>query len=327
MLPRLRSGQQAFIEITNSIHGGSGWELGKRLWSPVYSKNNSQKSWKIMERVKNEDLIIHLVNQDNVYHFSGISFAAGGIRITEAEPPSPDEWANMSPYQYVELSDFFEFPNPITINHFFESYGVELRQVVEMDKSGRFYVLYGQKKQIRMAQRYLAECSPNLYRLFSSFAEEVGINVAIEFSSGSIDTSEERSKKTKRIVVETSRIIRDTAIGKLLKAQYEGRCQICNSRITLPRGGFYSEGHHIKPLGGDHSGPDIPENIIIVCPTHHAEFDHCSIAIDPNTFLIKHIDKDNPYHNQHLAYRRDNLGSEFLEYHYRLFETGCIQKL
>lgn len=46
-----------YIELTNAIHGGEGWELGDVLWSPV------GKVWdNIMTQPQIGDLVIHSIN-------------------------------------------------------------------------------------------------------------------------------------------------------------------------------------------------------------------------------------------------------------------------
>jgi hypothetical protein len=49
-----------------------------------------------------------------------------------------------------------------------------------------------------------------------------------------------------------SRIIRDTKIVREVKALHEHRCQLCGKRLQLSPGVFYSEPHHLKPVGKPH---------------------------------------------------------------------------
>ena len=76
-----------------------------------------------------------------------------------------------------------------------------------------------------------------------------------------------------RAEVTASRIIRDTAMTRKIKAIHRSQCQICGEWIELPDGERYVEAHHIIPLGAPHNGPDIPANIVVVCPNHHAMLD------------------------------------------------------
>jgi len=92
---------------------------------------------------------------------------------------------------------------------------------------------------------------------------------SIEEGSSTIDLS----APPKRIVSTVNRIIRDTVKTKKMKEKYEHRCQICNERIERLDGRFYSEVHHIRPLGGGHDGLDEFKNMLVLCPTHHAMFD------------------------------------------------------
>ncbi len=77
-----------------------------------------------------------------------------------------------------------------------------------------------------------------------------------------------------------TRIIRDTALVRRLKALHNDTCQICGTRLQLANGRGYSEGHHLRPLGNPHRGPDVAENILIVCPNCHALLDRCSLTLD-----------------------------------------------
>lgn len=70
------------------------------------------------------------------------------------------------------------------------------------------------------------------------------------------------------------RRLRDTELARKVKQLHEYKCQICDHIIILRNGNRYAEAHHIKPLGLLHRGPDIIENILCLCPNHHAELDY-----------------------------------------------------
>lgn len=98
------------------------------------------------------------------------------------------------------------------------------------------------------------------------------------------------------------RIIRDTYMVRKLKRTYNYSCQICNLKLgteVLP----YCEGHHLKPLGSIHKGPDIPENILILCPNHHAEFDLGLVAMDIKSSRLIHFDARNSFHGQRITFK------------------------
>lgn len=83
-----------------------------------------------------------------------------------------------------------------------------------------------------------------------------------------------------RMTQRTQRMVRDSILARRLKYLHGGRCQVCGMGIEMPDGSNYSEAHHLRPLGGDHKGPDIPANMIVVCPNHHAMLDYGVIQID-----------------------------------------------
>jgi nitrite reductase/ring-hydroxylating ferredoxin subunit len=40
-----------------------------------------------------------------------------------------------------------------------------------------------------------------------------------------------------------------------------------------PDSARYAEVHHLRPLGGHHRGLDRQDNMLVLCPNHHALFD------------------------------------------------------
>lgn len=319
MLPQIKENQNIFIEITNLKHGGLGWELGTCLWSPKYNKN-SGRAWKLMEQVKIEDIIIHLVKISNQYYFYGISTANSELIETNEEPPLSDKWADMKPYQRINITNFNKIENPYSIGQFFYNFNNKLKEILENNTDGQFYNLY--QGELRVAQRYFAKCSLELYEIFNSVSNSINFHTYLaEGNNQNIPTIHEPQSPDynppARIKTTISRIIRDTNLSRSTKSENNWKCQICGKSILLPNGYYYSEGHHLKPLGGEHQGPDIKENIIIVCPSHHTEFDYGSIAINPESNLIEHIDHNNEFHKKELAYKRANIDNEYILYHYK----------
>lgn len=85
-----------------------------------------------------------------------------------------------------------------------------------------------------------------------------------------------------RVQTTVSRIVRNTELAKRVKVLHKYECQICGYTIILADGSQYAESHHIQPLGEPHNGPDVMENIICLCPNHHAACDFGAIRLDPN---------------------------------------------
>lgn len=53
---------------------------------------------------------------------------------------------------------------------------------------------------------------------------------------------------------------------------------------------FATEVHHIQPLG-KHNGPDIKENMIVLCPNDHIMFDRGAITLDLDNMRVIHKNK------------------------------------
>jgi hypothetical protein len=113
--------------------------------------------------------------------------------------------------------------------------------------------------------------------------------------------------ESRRIEVSVSRIVRDTRTVRALKQLHANRCQICGVAVKICAGERYSEGHHLRPLGGPHSGPDTADNILIVCPNHHAQLDLLGMTIAPQR-LRQHKDHvislDSVHYHNRLVSRR-----------------------
>ena len=100
------------------------------------------------------------------------------------------------------------------------------------------------------------------------------------------------------------RILRDSELARKIKLLHEHTCQLCETKILLINKP-YSEAHHIKPLGFPHYGPDIAENIIVVCPNCHASLDFFALELQPGS--LRKVDGHDialeyiRYHNEHVS--------------------------
>lgn len=101
-------------------------------------------------------------------------------------------------------------------------------------------------------------------------------------------------------VLRTIEVIpRDVELVRRLKTLYRDSCQICGTQLQVRENNYYSEVHHIRPLGRPHNGPDTLDNMICLCPNHHALLDLFSM----------------PLRMEELHVIRHNLNSEYLGYH------------
>ncbi|SDZ45550.1 Predicted restriction endonuclease [Amycolatopsis xylanica] len=107
------------------------------------------------------------------------------------------------------------------------------------------------------------------------------------------------------------RVIRSTVVGDRVKRIHDHTCQLCGIRLSV-KGRGYSEGAHIQPLGGSHAGPDIPSNVLCLCPTCHVLFDYGELTVAEDLALIhggERLARKLRVHPDH------GIGAEYLSYH------------
>ncbi len=113
----------------------------------------------------------------------------------------------------------------------------------------------------------------------------------------------------------TTRVVRDTKVSRAVKQLHKDACQVCSARLTIP-GGSVSEGAHIRALGAPHSGPDVSENILCLCPNHHTLFDQGGIYIDED---LKVIDCEGRVVGPLQTHPRHSISAAHLTYHRALW--------
>lgn len=113
---------------------------------------------------------------------------------------------------------------------------------------------------------------------------------------------------TGRVATTVSRIVRDTELAKRIKSLHRQLCQLCGQTVQLADGTGYAEGHHLQPLGKPHDGPDIAENIVCLCPNHHAACDLGAIRLAASDLRPAGGHK---------------VGQQFIDYHNRVVYRGA----
>lgn len=113
-----------------------------------------------------------------------------------------------------------------------------------------------------------------------------------------------------------TRFIRDTKKVRALKNLYNNACQICKYTIDVNHDKRYSEVHHLHPLKD--KGDDDYSNMIVLCPTHHVEFDYKIIGIDTDGKTI--INKDKKPVGKIMMKKEHKLHSKNIKFH--LMEMG-----
>ena len=124
------------------------------------------------------------------------------------------------------------------------------------------------------------------------------------------DIGKENPEKQLRTILATKRNI---TLVKRLKKLYNYECQVCGLQIQILNDQYICEVHHIQPLG-QHGGADKSENMIVLCPNHHAMFDNGIISIDLEDKSIIHADPLNKLKG-HKVNIKHKIDFKYVEYH------------
>lgn len=108
---------------------------------------------------------------------------------------------------------------------------------------------------------------------------------------------------------------RDSDVAEYVKRLFKHACQICGLQLA-GRTGPIAHGAHIRGLGSPHNGPDIPSNILCLCPYHHRLFDAGGIYIDDNFQVLDIkgellgpliLNKEHPIDLEYVRYHREEI--------------------
>lgn len=80
-----------------------------------------------------------------------------------------------------------------------------------------------------------------------------------------------KDDNTETIIINQKVYKRDNVLIAKIKKDRNFECQICQTKIKKSNGEFYIEAAHIKAKKD--RGKETKENILILCPNHHKEFD------------------------------------------------------
>ena len=157
----------------------------------------------------------------------------------------------------------------------------------------------------------------NRIKLPNEFSLETLHDVA-DFGSNQTPDFEERTpdlSPPKRVSTQVSRVVRNTTKAKKLKELYDHKCQVCGIQRQQKDEEPYAEVHHIQPLGSDPPGPDELENLLVLCPNHHADFDYGLIRVEPETHRIRHAYEPSVDGSELRVASEHPLSSVYLQFH------------
>lgn len=141
-------------------HGGAGWELGHRLWSPSKDQGGADR-YATMREVKAGDLVLHVEGD----WLKGFSYANDSYKETTERPPEPGRWASAEKIYFVDLRDYRLLTEPIDLKALREAFENELLAELDGD-TPKYYPFSKYRDQVRTVQgMYLTACTPKLYEL------------------------------------------------------------------------------------------------------------------------------------------------------------------
>ncbi len=124
-----------------------------------------------------------------------------------------------------------------------------------------------------------------------------------------------------RIKRQIEQQLRNAELAATLKELYESKCMFCDSQIcvSISPERYYVQAAHIRPLGRPHNGPDIPENMIVLCPNCHIQFDAGILSISlrsPTELTINSETANHALHGKVVRTRGTHkLDAQYVEWH------------
>ncbi|MFE1319686.1 YDG/SRA domain-containing protein [Kitasatospora phosalacinea] len=124
-----------------------------------------------------------------------------------------------------------------------------------------------------------------------------------------------------RVESKVQRIVRSTSVADFVKRVHDFTCQVCGLRLPTPTGA-YAEAAHVRGLGKPHNGPDVPANVLCLCPNHHTLFDFGMLSIDDD-LMVTDVTTGDPL-GRLASNEAHEIGREYLAYHRTHHSRGWV---
>ena len=113
---------------------------------------------------------------------------------------------------------------------------------------------------------------------------------------------------------------RDRRKSAVIKLRYNNTCQFCGTRLQASDSQSYSEAVHIKAVDNPHNGPDRMENMLVLCPNHHIQFDYGILRIEKigGDYTINSRLANDPLHGKTITLHHD-IRDEYVRHHFDRF--------
>lgn len=169
---------------------------------------------------------------------------------------------------------------------------------VLFDKGG--YVIFSNKEEYHANSNLQIKQDLHIKNGLSSLVEYIHFNNLDRLYIEEIVSFKKIPEEARQIRREIEAILRNQKLVDELKIRYNNVCQICGTQIKIGENKYYSEVHHIWPLGKPHNGSDTLDNMVCVCPNCHTLLDYKAIHLNKEIFkVLKHniADANIKYHN------------------------------
>ena len=105
------------------------------------------------------------------------------------------------------------------------------------------------------------------------------------------------------------------ALERELRARYDDTCMVCGDRRRRGPEAGHSAVHYLMPTAPPHDGPVAPENALVLCPNHRADFEHGTVTVDPRTLTVDHAYESAVSDRTLLTVDDHEVGAQYLAYH------------
>ncbi|MHC4746960.1 MAG: HNH endonuclease signature motif containing protein [Planctomycetota bacterium] len=117
-------------------HGGSGWNFGDCLWSPIRKAGTSGRwgYWETIKEIESGDTILHIRKEKDGDAFVGSSIADATFYITDQRPPKPGQWGYSTKFYRLPLKEYIPFSCSIFLRELFREKNEDLVAYYQRNK-------------------------------------------------------------------------------------------------------------------------------------------------------------------------------------------------
>jgi HNH endonuclease len=145
----------------------------------------------------------------------------------------------------------------------------ELYKLMGLPESGYEYIARG------AAADYLRAGGPDRPLRPAHQSATPNATVGAAQSSAWSDETNDPSVEVARRLRQLRLQVRRPGLSRALRAHYDNTCCFCGRSLIVGVNPErrYSEAAHVRAIGAPHKGPDRSDNVLVLCPEHHIQFD------------------------------------------------------